>query len=282
MANTNFILEGITRDCESSNAVIGVDKDLILIEYKYFDLKATKALSNRESDNTNNNYKGLKNIALKEGAILNVFEGTDYSVVPSITPEPREDGSMRYIHSIGFTVYSKTARDRETLLVLSKTRVVAVVKDRSTGLYELFGMEQGLKVTGLERAYVGTQNSNFYSVTISTPESYVIKESTIGELSVNLNNSIPEEPGEVLPPTEKLEEITDYNYNITRDLDIDTRAFYLSKEYVAGTTKVYLNGMRLTRGNYYDYREGTSNIIIMNYPLEEEDLLIVDYKSIII
>jgi hypothetical protein len=30
---------------------------------------------------------------------------------------------------------------------------------------------------------------------------------------------------------------------------------YLTHEYVLGTL-VYLNGMRLTRGNYYDYREG--------------------------
>jgi hypothetical protein len=29
---------------------------------------------------------------------------------------------------------------------------------------------------------------------------------------------------------------------------------YLTHEYVLGTLKVYLNGMRLTRGNYYDYR----------------------------
>jgi hypothetical protein len=31
---------------------------------------------------------------------------------------------------------------------------------------------------------------------------------------------------------------------------------YLTHEYVLGTLKIYLNGMRLTRGNYYDYRGG--------------------------
>jgi len=272
MAGTNFILEGIARDCESDKAVIGVDKDLILIEYKYFNLAATKLLSNRETDNTNNNYKGLSNIVLKEGAVLNIFEGIDYSVIPSITPEAREDGSIRYIHSVKFTVFSKTARDRETLISLSKVRVVAVVRDLSTGLYELFGMEQGLRVSGLERAYVGSINSNFYSVTIATPDSYIVKESTIGELSVNLNSTVIPPGNEVPLPTVNIEEITDYNYNITRDLDVDTRAFYLTREYISGTTKVYLNGMRLTRGNYYDYREGTYNIIIMNFELEAEEL----------
>jgi hypothetical protein len=52
---------------------------------------------------------------------------------------------------------------------------------------------------------------------------------------------------------------------------------YLTHEYVLGTLKVYLNGMRLTRGNY-DYREGTGNVLVMNSPLDPDDLLVVDYK----
>jgi hypothetical protein len=43
---------------------------------------------------------------------------------------------------------------------------------------------------------------------------------------------------------------------------------YLTHEYVLGTLKVYLNGMRLTKGNYYDYREGTGNVLVMNSPLD--------------
>jgi hypothetical protein len=53
---------------------------------------------------------------------------------------------------------------------------------------------------------------------------------------------------------------------------------YLTHEYVLGTLKVYLNGMRLTRGNYYDYR-GTGNVLVMNSPLDPDDLLVVDYKK---
>jgi hypothetical protein len=281
MACTNFILEGISRDCESDNAIIGVDKDLILIDYKFFDLAATKLQANREANNLNNNYKGLTNIALKDGAVLNVFEGVDYSVIPSVTPQAREDGSMRYQHSIGFTVYSKTARDRETLISLSKIKVVAVVKDLSTGLYELFGMEQGLRVSGIERSYVGSINSNFYSVTISTPDYYIVKESTIGELSVNLNDAPPIGPEP--PPSEALtEEIIDYNFSIIREPGLSPIIIYLTREYIPGTTRVYINGVRQTRGNYYDYREGTSNIIVLTLPLEIEDLVTVDYTSLII
>lgn len=74
-------------------------------------------------------------------------------------------------------------------------------------------------------------------------------------------------------------DVTDYNYNITGDRTELTPFMYLRKVYIPGTLKVYLNGMRLTRGNYYDYREGTGNILVMNYPLEEEDLLTADYKT---
>jgi len=281
MACTNFILEGITRDCEADTSQIGVDKDLILVEYKYFDLESTKLLSNREADNSNNNYKGLSNIVLKDGAVLNVFEGMEYSVIPSIIPQAREDGSMRYQHSINFTVYSKSSKDRETLTNLSKVKVIAVAKDLSTGLYELFGMEQGLRLSGIERSYIGSINSNYYSVTIATPDYYVVKETNIGELSVHLDNAIIGPP--IDPPIQSLtEDVIDYNYSITRDPGVDTIAFFLTREYISGSTKVYINGVRQTRGNFYDYREGTSNIIIMNYTITEEDLITVDYKSLII
>jgi len=44
-------------------------------------------------------------------------------------------------------------------------------------------MEIGLKVSNIERPYTGAQNSNFYQVTILTPELDVVKESGLGELS---------------------------------------------------------------------------------------------------
>jgi hypothetical protein len=47
-----------------------------------------------------------------------------------------------------------------------------------------------LKVSGLERAYVGAQNSNFYQVTLLTPEIGVIKESNLAELSALLTTNI--------------------------------------------------------------------------------------------
>ena len=189
MSNCNSALvKGILKDCATINAAVGVDKDLILVNYEDFDKALTFAT--READDSNNNKGGLTNIELKQGAVQHIFEGTDYSVVPNVTAEVKEDGNAWFIHSIAFTVYSKKAEDRKTLEDLSNARVVAICKDRSTGLYELFGADQGLKLSGLERAYVGAQNSNFYTVTIATPDIAVIRESTIGELAVGIHTAV--------------------------------------------------------------------------------------------
>lgn len=185
-----LITSGIERDCNTVNAPVGVDKDLILVNYEDFDRTATLDANNIESDDSNNNLMGLTNIQLKAGAVQHVFEGTDYSVIPNVTTEIREDGNAWFLHSLAFTVYSKLSKDRKTLEDLGESRVIAIAKDRSTGLYEIFGVDQGLKLSGLERAYTGSQNSNYYTVTIATPDVAVIRESTIGLLSVGINTAV--------------------------------------------------------------------------------------------
>lgn len=184
-----LIISGISKDCNTINAPVGVERDLILVNYDDFDRTATLLTANRETDDTNFNIGGLTNIELKVGTVQYIFEGTDYSVIPNVTTELRDDGDSWFLHSIAFTVYSKRAKDRKTLEDLGESKVVAIAVDRSTGLYELFGADQGLKLSGLERAYTGTQNSNFYTVTIATPDVAVVRESTIGELAVNINTA---------------------------------------------------------------------------------------------
>lgn|SRR5690554_6774401 len=182
----DIIGAGIPKDCASINAPVGADKDLILVNYEDFDYAGTVDASNRETDDTNNNIDGLTAIKLKTGAKQYIFEGTDYSVIPSTTGEVKETGDMWYVHSIGFIVYSKRATDRKTLRALGNSRVIAITKDRSTGLYEIFGMEHGLKVGELSREYVGSENSNFYSVTIQTPDVAVVRESGLPELALSI------------------------------------------------------------------------------------------------
>ena len=184
MACIYTLAAGVPLVCADINAQVGVGKDLILVNYNDFDLATT--LATVEADNTNNNEEGLTNINLKVGATQHVFEGTDYSVVPTIAPEIKEDGAVWFSHSILFTAYSKTAKTRKIIESLGGAKVVAIAVDRSTGLYELFGADQGLTMTGAERAYIGSQKSNFYDVTLTTPEIGIMKESSIGHLAVNI------------------------------------------------------------------------------------------------
>jgi hypothetical protein len=192
--SNSIITNGIALECAVFNESIGAEKDLVLINYSDFDFESTSSIYNRQTDDALKNLRGLTDIFLKPGAVQHIFEGTDYSVVPTVTPEQKEDGNIWYSHSISFTVYSKKSKDRETLISLGGSTVIAVTRDRSTGLYELFGMYQGLKVNEISRTYTGSQNSNFYQVTISTPDINVIKEPSLSELSVYLDG------GTVLPP----------------------------------------------------------------------------------
>jgi hypothetical protein len=41
-------------------------------------------------------------------------------------------------------------------------------------------------MSGAERAYIGSQKSNFYDVTLTTPEIGIVKESSMGLLAVNI------------------------------------------------------------------------------------------------
>ena len=175
---------GVGIECDDLNAQIGVDRDLILVNYDEFDRATT--MGNVESDDTNDNIGGLNNITLFAGATQHVFEGMDYSVVPTVTPEIKEDGTVWYDHSLLFTVYSKSSVARTVIESLGGSRVIAIVSERSTGLFELFGADQGLSLSGVDRAYVGTQTSNFYNVTIATPAIGVVKEGTLGLLAVQI------------------------------------------------------------------------------------------------
>jgi hypothetical protein len=75
-------------------------------------------------------------------------------------------------------------------------------------------------------------------------------------------------------------DVIDYDYNIAGVKDDTNQVFYLSKPYVAGSLAVYLNGQKLTPGNFYDFREGTDNILLMMRSPEAADLLLATYKTV--
>jgi hypothetical protein len=74
--------------------------------------------------------------------------------------------------------------------------------------------------------------------------------------------------------------ITDYDYNITGLKNGINKVYTLSNSYVLQSTKVYLNGIRLTPGSDYDYTETNPNQITFAYAPVVDDLIIVDYIKI--
>ena len=186
---TNLIKSGVVLDCKSLSGMIGAGKDLILVNYEDFDYDKTFADDNKCSDVGAPNEGGIENIYLKANAVQHLFEGTDNSVKPTVTAEQRENGNSWYVHSIAFISYSKKSKDRYTLRDLGNSRVIAITIDNSTKLFELFGAEQGLKVGSIERNYTDGEISNFYSVTIATPDVQIIRESGMGELAKQVNTA---------------------------------------------------------------------------------------------
>lgn len=70
---------------------------------------------------------------------------------------------------------------------------------------------------------------------------------------------------------------SDYDYNVVGNRDSSNKTYTLTSSFVSGSTRVYINGIRLTPGAGYDYVEtGTSQITFTNAP-DSGDLITVDY-----
>jgi hypothetical protein len=74
--------------------------------------------------------------------------------------------------------------------------------------------------------------------------------------------------------------IIDYDYNIVGLKDGNNTNFSTTIPYKPGTTRVYLNGQRLTPGAEYDYLEISANQIGMFYAPVPSDRLIIEYETI--
>jgi hypothetical protein len=70
----------------------------------------------------------------------------------------------------------------------------------------------------------------------------------------------------------------DYDYNIIGAKDGENTNFTTSSSYKLGTTRVYLNGQRLTPGIGYDYVEANTNQITLFYSPVPSDRLIIEYE----
>jgi len=108
------------------------------------------------------------------------FDAVEHSVIPNVTSEQNDLGQTVYKHSITFTIFDKSASARKIIESLGNGLVIATVEDNVSGLKTAFGLEQGLALESVERQYIGSQASNFYKVTLSTPDIVALKESHVG------------------------------------------------------------------------------------------------------
>lgn len=70
---------------------------------------------------------------------------------------------------------------------------------------------------------------------------------------------------------------TDYDFNISGIKDSSNKVYTLASSFISGSTRVYINGIRLTPGANYDYVEtGTNQVTFTNAP-DSGDLITVDY-----
>jgi hypothetical protein len=70
---------------------------------------------------------------------------------------------------------------------------------------------------------------------------------------------------------------TDYDNTITGLRNSSNKVFTTSFNFVSGSTRVFVNGLRYSLGASYDYQEtGTNQITFANAP-DNGDLLIIDY-----
>jgi hypothetical protein len=73
---------------------------------------------------------------------------------------------------------------------------------------------------------------------------------------------------------------SDYDVNIIGARDGINTIFSTSNNFIAGTTKVYRNGLRMTKGVGYDYVESGLNQITFLQAPDLGDLLVIDYIKI--
>jgi hypothetical protein len=72
--------------------------------------------------------------------------------------------------------------------------------------------------------------------------------------------------------------VIDYDYNIVGLKNGSNVLFTTSATFIVNTTRVFLNGQRLTRGAGYDYIETGTNQITFTNPPVSTDLIIIEYQ----
>ena len=70
---------------------------------------------------------------------------------------------------------------------------------------------------------------------------------------------------------------TDYDNTVTGLRNSSNTVYTTSQNFVSGSTRVFVNGVRQSRGASYDYTETGANQITFNYAPDAGDLIVIDY-----
>ena len=154
----NVLSKDLTFDCDDK--VKGIEKRILLINRADIDFAATAIEADKNKMNT---------LVLKSGKTGYFFDNfKETHISESIKPEISDDDYNGYKHSIGITVYGKSADDYAQIdQFINGAQLVAVIEHKAKGVssFDVLGFFVGLEVTEGE----GRTNSGAFKFTISTP-----------------------------------------------------------------------------------------------------------------
>lgn len=121
----------------------------------------------------------------------------------------------------------------------------------------------------LQNGNVTTQSMTVGGLAVNGP--FALSNLSQGVLKVDANGNVFSDPTQLL-------DISDYDYDITGVRNGVNKIFKLRYTYAPESTRVYLNGIRLTLGAAYDYDEYSADEIEFTLAPESDDMITVDYK----
>lgn len=101
----------------------------------------------------------------KKGYVVEVYKQGAQSTVAI---KENEVAPNRSTHVVNFTAYGRDAATEETIQQVLNGRFVAVIKSKTTGVYEVYGLDSGLVCTGNDAD--SNANAGLTKLTLSTPD----------------------------------------------------------------------------------------------------------------
>ncbi len=147
MAICNSITAGAAIDCDNPQAG-GVEDELVLINYSDW----------RDATFTFNGSNPLiiENIVLPSAKLGYLFTGINNVNKPNVEMVKKEFSLPLWKHSLDFVVFGNSPTDKKTVEELSKSKVVAIIKNNHKGAsgnaaFEVYGNKAGLDLQTAKR-----------------------------------------------------------------------------------------------------------------------------------